>query len=40
MAAFAGLSDAAAKLEIPRSTLESKIKRLGINKYDLNRQIL
>jgi formate hydrogenlyase transcriptional activator len=28
-----GPSGAAAKLKIPRQTLESKIKRLGINKY-------
>ena len=28
-----GPSGAAAKLGIPRSTLESKIKRFGINKY-------
>ena len=28
-----GPSGAAAKLKIPRQTLESKIRRLGINKY-------
>jgi formate hydrogenlyase transcriptional activator len=31
-------SGAAAKLGIPRQTLESKIRRLGINKYGLKRQ--
>ena len=30
-----GPSGAAAKLGIPRSTLESKIRRFGINKYAL-----
>jgi len=34
---IAGPSGAAAKLGIPRQTLESKIKRLGINKYGLKR---
>jgi DNA-binding NtrC family response regulator len=29
---------AAAKLGIPRQTLESKIRRLGINKHGLKRQ--
>jgi predicted ATPase len=31
---IAGPSGAAAKLGIPRSTLESKIRRLGISKYE------
>src|ERR1700726_93466 len=35
---IAGPSGAAAKLGIPRSTLESKIRRFGINKYGLKRQ--
>jgi PAS domain S-box-containing protein len=35
---IAGPSGAAAKLGIPRSTLESKIRRFGISKYGLNRQ--
>jgi formate hydrogenlyase transcriptional activator len=30
---ISGTSGAAAKLGIPRQTLESKIRRLGINKY-------
>jgi formate hydrogenlyase transcriptional activator len=34
---IAGPSGAAAKLGIPRQTLESKIKRLGINKYGQKR---
>jgi len=34
---IAGPSGAAAKLGIPRQTLESKIKRLGIDKYDPKR---
>jgi DNA-binding NtrC family response regulator len=38
MAAFPETSGAAAKLGIPRQTLESKIKRLGINKYNLKHQ--
>ena len=33
-----GPSGAAAKLGIPRSTLESKIRRFGINKYALKGQ--
>jgi transcriptional regulator of acetoin/glycerol metabolism len=33
-----GPSGAAAKLGIPRSTLESKIRRFGISKYGLKRQ--
>jgi formate hydrogenlyase transcriptional activator len=33
-----GPSGAAAKLGIPRQTLESKIRRLGINKYGLKPQ--
>jgi PAS domain S-box-containing protein len=35
---ISGPSGAAAKLGIPRQTLESKIRRLGINKYELRRQ--
>jgi formate hydrogenlyase transcriptional activator len=35
---ISGPLGAAAKLGIPRQTLESKIKRLGINKYDLKHQ--
>jgi formate hydrogenlyase transcriptional activator len=35
---IAGPSGAAAKLGIPRSTLESKIRRFGISKYGLKRQ--
>jgi formate hydrogenlyase transcriptional activator len=35
---ISGPSGAAAKLGIPRQTLESKINRLGINKYGLKRQ--
>jgi DNA-binding NtrC family response regulator len=35
---ISGTSGAAAKLGIPRQTLESKIKRLGINKYNLKHQ--
>jgi formate hydrogenlyase transcriptional activator len=35
---IAGPSGAAAKLGIPRSTLESKIRRFGINKYALKDQ--
>jgi PAS domain S-box-containing protein len=35
---ISGPLGAAAKLGIPRQTLESKIKRLGINKYGLKRQ--
>jgi formate hydrogenlyase transcriptional activator len=35
---ISGPSGAAAKLGIPRQTLESKIKRLGINKYNLKHQ--
>jgi formate hydrogenlyase transcriptional activator len=35
---ISGPSGAAAKLGIPRQTLESKISRLGINKYELKRQ--
>jgi formate hydrogenlyase transcriptional activator len=35
---ISGPSGAAAKLGIPRQTLESKIRRLGINKYGLKRQ--
>src|SRR5271170_5408037 len=35
---ISGPSGAAAKLGIPRQTLESKIKRLGINKYNLKDQ--
>ena len=35
---ISGPSGAAAKLGIPRSTLESKIKRLGFNKYGLRHQ--
>jgi formate hydrogenlyase transcriptional activator len=34
---IAGPAGAAAKLGIPRPTLESKIKRLGIDKYGQNR---
>src|SRR3984885_4368464 len=34
---ISGPSGAAAKLGIPRSTLESKIRRLGINKYEYKR---
>jgi formate hydrogenlyase transcriptional activator len=34
---IAGPSGAAAKLGIPRQTLESKIKRLGIDKYGQKR---
>jgi formate hydrogenlyase transcriptional activator len=34
---ISGPSGTAAKLGIPRQTLESKIKRLGINKYGLKR---
>ena len=34
---IAGPSGAAAKLGIPRQTLESKIKRLGIEKYGQKR---
>ena len=34
---IAGPSGAAAKLGIPRQTLESKIRRLGINKYGQKR---
>ena len=33
---ISGPSGAAARLGIPRQTLESKIRRLGINKYGLN----
>ena len=35
---ISGPSGAAAKLGIPRQTLESKIRRLGIDKYGLKRQ--
>jgi transcriptional regulator with GAF, ATPase, and Fis domain len=35
---ISGPLGAAAKLGIPRQTLESKIRRLGINKYGLKRQ--
>ena len=35
---ISGPSGAAAKLGIPRQTLESKIRRLGVNKYGLKRQ--
>jgi formate hydrogenlyase transcriptional activator len=35
---ISGPSGAAAKLGIPRSTLESKMKRLGFNKYGLRHQ--
>ena len=35
---ISGPSGAAAKLGIPRQTLESKIRRLGVNKYGLQRQ--
>jgi PAS domain S-box-containing protein len=35
---ISGSSGAAAKLGIPRQTLESKIRRLGINKFGLKRQ--
>ena len=35
---ISGPSGAAARLGIPRQTLESKIRRLGINKYGLKRQ--
>jgi len=35
---ISGRSGAAAKLAIPRQTLESKIRRLGINKHGLKRQ--
>ena len=35
---ISGPLGAAAKLGIPRQTLESKIKRLGINKYNLKHQ--
>jgi len=35
---ISGPLGAAAKLGIPRQTLESKIKRLGINKYNLQHQ--
>ena len=35
---ISGRSGAAAKLGIPRQTLESKIRRLGINKHGLKRQ--
>jgi formate hydrogenlyase transcriptional activator len=35
---ISGPSGAAAKLGIPRQTLESKIRRLGINKYSLKPQ--
>jgi formate hydrogenlyase transcriptional activator len=35
---ISGPSGAAAKLGIPRQTLESKIRRLGINKYGRKRQ--
>jgi formate hydrogenlyase transcriptional activator len=35
---ISGPAGAAAKLGIPRQTLESKIKRLGINKYNLKHQ--
>jgi formate hydrogenlyase transcriptional activator len=35
---ISGSSGAAAKLGIPRQTLESKIRRLGINKHGLKRQ--
>jgi len=34
---ISGPSGAAAKLGIPRQTLESKIRRLGINKYGQKR---
>jgi formate hydrogenlyase transcriptional activator len=34
---ISGPSGAAAKLGIPRQTLESKLRRLGINKYGLKR---
>jgi transcriptional regulator with GAF, ATPase, and Fis domain len=34
---IAGPSGAAAKLGIPRQTLESKIRRLGIDKYGQKR---
>ena len=34
---IAGPSGAAARLGIPRQTLESKIKRLGIDKYEWKR---
>jgi len=34
---IAGPSGAAAKLGIPRQTLDSKIRRLGINKYGQER---
>jgi DNA-binding NtrC family response regulator len=34
---ISGPSGAAAKLGIPRQTLESKIRRLGIDKYGQNR---
>ena len=34
---IAGPSGAAAKLGIPRQTLDSKIRRLGINKYGQKR---
>jgi formate hydrogenlyase transcriptional activator len=36
---ISGPSGAAAKLGIPRQTLESKIRSLGINKYGLKGQI-
>jgi PAS domain S-box-containing protein len=35
---ISGPSGAAVKLGIPRQTLESKVRRLGINKYGLKRQ--
>ncbi|XWK71459.1 helix-turn-helix domain-containing protein [Tunturiibacter lichenicola] len=35
---ISGPSGAAAKLGIPRQTLESKIRRLGISKYGLKLQ--
>jgi formate hydrogenlyase transcriptional activator len=35
---ISGPSGAAAKLGIPRQTLDSKISRFGINKYGLKRQ--
>jgi formate hydrogenlyase transcriptional activator len=35
---ISGPSGAAAKLGIPRQTLESKIRRFGISKFGLKRQ--
>jgi formate hydrogenlyase transcriptional activator len=35
---ISGTSGAAAKVGIPWRTLESKIRRLGINKYGVKRQ--